>query len=166
MAEIICDTSPLQYLYQLGRLEVFHALAERIVVPPAVVDEIAAGKRLGLNLPDLAVLDWVTTRVPIGNAAIDSLTGLGAGESQVLMLGLESPGAVAVLDDALARRFAQRIGVKFTGTLGILLDAKRVGLVTAVAPLIEQLQHAGFRLAPQTIAAVLQHAGEWTGEPG
>ena len=166
MAEIICNTSPLQYLYRLGTLEVFHAVAGRIVVPPAVVDEIAAGKRLGLDLPDLAVLDWVTTRGPVGIAAIGSFTGLGAGESEVLMLALESPGAVAVLDDALARRFAQRIGVKFTGTLGILLDAKRIGLVAALAPLMDRLHQTGFRLSPQTRAAVLRHAGEGTSEPG
>ena len=52
MAEAICDTSALQYLHQLGRLDVLHRLIGQIIVPPAVVDELAAGRALGLNLAD------------------------------------------------------------------------------------------------------------------
>lgn len=76
------------------------------------------------------------------------------------MLALESREAVAVLDDALARRVAEALGLRFTGTLGLLLDAKQLGLVPAVTPFLDRLQALGFRLAPQTRSAVLKMAGE------
>ena len=76
------------------------------------------------------------------------------------MLALESPEAVAVLDDALARRVAETLGLRLTGTLGVLLDAKRAGLVEVIAPLLDRLDALRFRLAAHTRAAVLRLAGE------
>jgi len=51
LAEAICDTSPLQYLHQIKHLDVLPSLATRVLVPPAVVDELQEGMRLGLDLP-------------------------------------------------------------------------------------------------------------------
>jgi predicted nucleic acid-binding protein len=65
-----------------------------------------------------------------------------------------------VLDDQLARQIAGTLGLRLTGTLGILLDAKKRGLINEVAPLLDQLQNLRFRLASQTRAAVLKLAGE------
>ena len=65
-----------------------------------------------------------------------------------------------ILDDALARRHAEVLGIALTGTLGILLDAKRCGLVPAVTPLVDDLQRLGFRLSAGTRNAVLRMAGE------
>ncbi|MGO8691435.1 MAG: DUF3368 domain-containing protein [Thermoguttaceae bacterium] len=163
MPEILCNTSPLQYLHQIDAMRVLKAIAGRIVVPPAVAEEIAVGRRLGLDLPDLALLDWVALRRPASTAALPLVTDLGRGESEVLALALETPGSISILDDALARRFAQALGIKITGTLGILLDAKKAGLVDAVAPLLDRLQDRGFRLATATRAAVLRQAGELAG---
>ena len=42
MPEVVCDTSPLQYLYQAGCLDVLPRLVERIIIPPAVVDELSS----------------------------------------------------------------------------------------------------------------------------
>jgi uncharacterized protein len=76
------------------------------------------------------------------------------------MLALESPGAIVILDDNLARFVAQTIGIKVTGTLGILRDAKRAGIIPTVSPLLDQLQGLGFRLAPHTKLAILRQTGE------
>jgi predicted nucleic acid-binding protein len=73
---------------------------------------------------------------------------------------MERTDPVVILDDALARRHAKVLGITLTGTLGILLDAKRRGLVPAVTPLVDDLQHAGFRLSEGTRSAVLRMAGE------
>ncbi len=88
------------------------------------------------------------------------VTDLGPGEAEVLALGLESRDSIVVLDDALARRVAVRLGLRLTGTLGILLDGKRIGIVPAVGPALEKLQALGFRLAGHTRAAVMALAGE------
>lgn len=160
MPDVICDTSPVQYLYQLGLLHILPALAERVIVPPAVVAELEIGRALGVSLPDLATLNWVLVRRPTSEPALALINDLGPGETQVLMLALESRKAVAVLDDALARHVAETLELLYTGTLGLLIDAKRAGLVEAVAPLLDQLQALRFRLAPHTQAAVLKLAGE------
>jgi hypothetical protein len=76
------------------------------------------------------------------------------------MLALESPEAVVVVDDALARHVAETLGLRLKGTLGLLLDAKRAGLIPAVGILLDQLQALRFRIAPHTRAAVLKLAGE------
>jgi hypothetical protein len=55
LPEVICNTSPLQYLHQLELLHILPALAGRVTVPPAVLDEISAGQALGVNLPDCQV---------------------------------------------------------------------------------------------------------------
>ncbi|MHB8120201.1 MAG: hypothetical protein ACYDHX_16020 [Methanothrix sp.] len=64
--------------------------------------------------------------------AVSLITDLGPGESQVLMLALEMPESVALLDDALARRVAIAKEIPIKGTLGLLLDAKRAGHISAV----------------------------------
>ena len=92
--------------------------------------------------------------------AVSLITDLGPGESQVLMLALEMPGSIAVLDDALARRMAIANGIPIKGTLGLLLDAKRAGYLTAVKLSLDRLQELGFRLSQQTREAVLKLAGE------
>jgi predicted nucleic acid-binding protein len=160
LPEVICDTSPLQYLYQLDLLHILPALSEQVIVPPSVVKEIEVGQTMGVSLPDVTLLDWVIVRRPASEPALPLVTDLGPGETQVLMLALESSDAVVVLDDALARQVAEMLDIRLTGTLGLLLDAKRAGLVPAVAPLLDKLQRLRFRLAPRTRAAVLKLAGE------
>jgi len=158
--DIICDTSPIQYLYQLNLLHILPVLAKSVCVPPAVVRELDAGRALGIALPDLLQLDWVTVRQPVSAAALPLINDLGPGETEVLMLALESRESVAVLDDNLARRLANSLDLHYTGTLGLLLDAKHAGLISTVAPLLEQLQALRFHLASHTRIAVLKLAGE------
>ena len=105
-------------------------------------------------------MEWVLVRAPQTEAATQLVIDLGPGETQVLMLAMESADAVAVLDDGLARQLAEALGLRLTGTLGLLLDAKRAGIVPAVAPLLDQLQDLRFRLAPQTRSAALKLAEE------
>ena len=85
---------------------------------------------------------------------------MGRGETEVLMLALESVDAVAILDDAAARRAALVLGVKFTGTLGLLLDAKRAGMIAAVAPLVSRLEELGFHLSARARSLILRKASE------
>ena len=160
MPDVICDTSPIQYLHQLGLQDILHALAGHVLVPPAVVHELAEGRALGIDLPDLPALDWIEIRRPVSALAVPLVTDLGPGETEVLMLGLEWREAVVALDDALARRVAETLDLRLTGTLGLLLDAKRAGLIPVVAPLLDQLQALRFRLALHTRTAVLKLAGE------
>ena len=76
------------------------------------------------------------------------------------MLAMELSDAVVIMDDALARKNAEFLGIRVTGTLGLLLDAKRAGLIDELMPILAQLQELNFRLAPHTREAVLKMAGE------
>jgi len=160
LSDVICNTSPIQYLNQLQLLHILPALAGRVIIPPAVVEELSQGRTSGINLPDVNVLKWVEIRRPVSELAVPLVTDLGSGETEVLMLALEMREAVVVLDDDLARRVAETLGLRLTGTLGLLLDAKKAGLIPAIAPLLDQLQTLRFRVAPHTRVAVLKLTGE------
>lgn len=160
MPEVVCNTSPLQYLHQIGQLRILPALAGSIIVPISVQAELDAGIAKGLDLPKIENLNWIQIRAPISVKAASLITDLGPGESQVLMLALETPGSIALLDDGLARRVAIARGIPIKGTLGLLLDAKRAGHIPVVKPSLDKLQDLGFRLAEPTRAAVLKLAGE------
>lgn len=160
MFDLIVDTSPVQYLHQLELLHILPNLANQVFFPSAVVEEIRVGHSLGFNLPKLEELDWMNVRQPASVQALPLITNLGPGETEVLMLGLEMVGAVVVLDDGPARDLAEILDLRLTGTLGLLLDAKKEGFVTEIRPLLEKLQSLRFRVASRTFTAVLRLAGE------
>ena len=59
MPEVIVNSSPLQYLHQIGQIDLFQKLFGRVTVPDAVVTELAAGRKLGLRyLSTMASLYW------------------------------------------------------------------------------------------------------------
>ncbi len=160
MPEVICNTSPFQYLHQIDQLKILPALAGKVIVPPAVLEELAEGKAQGLDLPELQSLSWVEIRSPASALAQPLITDLGPGETQVLMLALEIPGSIAILDDKFARRVAEVRKIPIIGTLGLLLNAKRAGILEEVRPSIDRMEELGFRLSDQTRSAVLELAGE------
>jgi predicted nucleic acid-binding protein len=160
LLEVICNTSPLQYLHQIDQLEILPALTGNVLVSPAVLDEVAEGKAHGVDLPDLSCLSWIEVRSPVSALAQPLVTDLGPGETQVLMLALETPKSIVILDDRLARRIAEVRGIPVIGTLGLLLNAKRAGIIKEVKPSLDRLQNLSFRLSAQTRAAVLELAGE------
>lgn len=90
MPEVICNTSPLQYLHQLDLLHVLQALTEHIIILPAVVKELAVGRTQGVNLPDPTALEWVTVRQPASAPALPLVTDRGPGETEVLAPALET----------------------------------------------------------------------------
>ena len=81
------------------------------------------------------------------------------------MLASERSAGLVVLDERMARRHAQRLGLTLTGTLGVLLRAKENGLIQAVGPLVEQLRRGGIRLSSTLIEKCLLLAGESSDRP-
>ena len=160
MPNVIFDTSPLQYLFQLDLIELLPEMMGQIVVPPAVVAELHAGRRLGQRLPIVEELSWVRVESIANPGMLLLAWDLGAGEREVLALAINQPGTLVVLDDKQARRAASNLGIDHTGTLGILLRAKARGLLPLLAPALAQLTALGFRLDDTTRLATLQLAGE------
>jgi predicted nucleic acid-binding protein len=86
LPDIICNTSPIQYLHQLGLLHLLPSLTDRITIPSAVAEELDEGRRLGVSLPDIGTLAWVTIRSPHSMPVLRLVTDLGPGETEVLAL--------------------------------------------------------------------------------
>lgn len=159
-AELIAvvNASPLILLGRIERLDLLR-LAGRTIVPQAVIDEVAAKDAGHVLGRELAIRLWLE-KAPLAELSpgIPGLS-LGKGESAVLHFALEL-GATAVLDDRRARACAIQPGVAVIGTLGLVVRARRQGLLPAVRPVLDGLASAGMFLSPRTRSDVLRLIGE------
>ena len=82
------------------------------------------------------------------------------GESSALALALETPNSVVILDDYKARKIAERLGITFTGTIGVIIKAKLNGIIPSVKPLLEKIKRTDFRLSTEIETQALKEADE------
>lgn len=157
---VIVNTTPIIALASLGQLDLLQCLYGQVVIPPAVQSEALRGGTKGVGSPDVQKANWISV-IPLADPRrADLLSDLDRGEAEVIALAQELRADVVVIDERLARKYARRLNLKLTGTLGILLQAKQRGYVTAVKPLIERLVQGGIRLGDDVIAEALRLAGE------
>ena len=150
---VIADASALICLGWVDQLQILPALFGRILVPPAVATE--ATRRQS------ALPTWIDVREPGRPLDHRVVTAhLGAGETEVLCLGLELDGAWLVLDDAQARALARALGLRILGTAAVLVEAKRAGLLAQVRPTLDALLAKGFRLDRKVYDRILKAADE------
>lgn len=131
-------------------------LCWQLVVPSAVAEEILAGPE------DPARRALVSGWGPRREAMVPEQVaewGLGKGESAVIALTL-ALGATAVVDDRNARRCAQALGVSVIGTLGVIIRAKRHGLIDLAAPIIRSVLDAGLFYDDEGVRRLLEDVGE------
>ena len=87
MPVVICNTSPIQYLYQTDLLELLPALAGQVYVPEAAVAELKEGRRRNVILPVLEDLSWLIVRPVRDRTLLPLVTHLGDGEKGSARLG-------------------------------------------------------------------------------
>jgi uncharacterized protein len=164
MRKVIVNTSPLQYLHQLGHLEVLQHLYGKIIAPSSVIGELMRGAEQGIDVPHCENYAWILKQAVRTRAYLPLVPRLGAGEKEAIALALEEQEAgnnvLVILDDGLARRFAAHAGLAITGTLGILLKARERGHIKAIMPLVERLAQFGFRCDATTREHIRQLSGE------
>jgi len=157
---IVADSSPLISLSIIGQLELLPQLYQQILLPPAVWDEVTVQ---GAGLPgSLAVsqLTWLEIKTPEA-LTLESLSILvDPGEAEAIALAQSTPNSTVLLDDAQARRVAERLRISRIGTLGILRKAKKAGLIVEIKVYIEKLRTNGIYIKPSLIDAVLRDVGE------
>ncbi len=132
-----------------------------MTIPQGVYDELT-------SLPDqpggaeVRSLSWIVTgRANDRDLVTALLSELDSGEAEAIALAVELKADLLLLDERLARRVAAHHGIKVTGTLGVLVEAKHAGHITAVKPLVDDLTHkARFRMRRDLYQAILKLAGE------
>ena len=160
---VLADASPLIALSVAGQLYLLKALFEKVKTTAIVLAEVAPSVEHPLpgetEILQAARAKWLT---PL-NCEWDEPTFsfLDAGEESILCAAsnLRAP-CLLLIDDLPARAAAKNLGFAVTGTAGILVRAKRQGLLPAVRPVLETLHVRCFRLSTELIKAILAEAGE------
>ncbi len=158
--QVVVNATPLIALALIGKLDLLQQLYGQVIMPSAVEAEVFAGGPRGIGRSEIQEATWLHAVSLQDPQRADLLADLDRGEAEVIALAQELNADLVILDERLARRHARRAGLTLTGTLGVLLKAKQVGQVGAVAPLIEQLRLGGIRLSDAVIAEVLELADE------
>lgn len=157
MADVwVVNASPLIALGHAGKLELLEKLPAALFIPDAVAEEILAGP----DDPACRALTagWGPRRKTAVPEAVAEWS-LGKGESAVVALALEL-GGTAVLDDRNARRCAKALEVPVIGTFGVIVRAKKQGLIAAAGPVIRALVDGGLYYDDDGIRALLSGIDE------
>jgi uncharacterized protein len=158
---IVVNTSPLIALEACGQMDLLRALHARVSVPQAVQEEFEQGRpdaslgRVAVKLPNW--IEVMPLRNPISRLL---LAHLDVGEAAVISLALELGVARVIIDERRGRMIAQTLGLTVTGTMGILLRAKKLGALQAIKPCFDAMQSYGIWISDRLIASALREAGE------
>lgn len=157
--QIVVNASPLIVLLRSGLADLLPQLFHEIVIPETVWYEIVAGGHFDQAASGLQTVPWAKP-TPVVLSPRITVWNLGAGESAVLTFALENPSYRDVLDDRAARRCARTLGISILGTGGVLVLAKRRGLLQSVENGLDRLQQAGLWLSLEIINLLLKEADE------
>jgi predicted nucleic acid-binding protein len=158
---VAADASPLIGLAAAGAFELLRGLFGRVTVTEVVRDEIQVGTdRPGARELAAAIRDGWVEVVP-APGGLEKLPELAPGEASTLLLAQEHGAECLVLmDEKLGRARARALELPVTGLAGVLLEARRSGLVEDLRPLFDRLARSDFRISPEMIRAVLDEAGD------
>lgn len=156
----VLDASPIITLTKISHAHLFERLSSELVIPNGVAKEIREGAP---DDPGRVWIEGLGSRFIHPKAEVSTMIqawDLGNGESEVLSWAYFAPAFEAILDDRAAGNCATALGIQVRGTVGVVLLAKRKGLVPEIAPLLKQLTKAGLRVNDDLLKKVLQLAGE------
>ena len=126
---VVADTSPLNYLIQIGCDDLLPQLYGRIIVPPAVMQELGdPGAPTVVRTWMLHVPIWIDI-LPITSSPDAALAYLDLGEREAIQLAQEQHADLLLIDERKGRLEAKRRGFITTGTLGVLLSAGELELM-------------------------------------
>jgi uncharacterized protein len=159
---VVSNTTPLIGLASIQRFQLLERLFGEIHIAQAVYDEaVVAGREAGGARQQVLAATWIKTLPVHDRLAVDMLLGeLDLGEAETIVRARELNIDWALMDEKKGRRKLAQLDMPKIGTLGILLKAKQVGLLSAVQPEIERLRRQGFSISQSVVEAVLQQAGE------
>ena len=137
MRKIIVDTSCLIILSKIKELNLLKLLYEEILITEVVAKEF--------NEP---LPDWITV-CPIKFNEKEFLfeKRIDKGEASVIILALERSNSTIIIDDFKGRALAKELGIKVTGTIGIIISAKNKKLIPSIKPILEKIKETNFYIS-------------------
>lgn len=147
---IISDTSCFIILTNINELELLHKLYGKVITTIEIATEY------GQTLPDWVEIKSATDkyRQQILELQVD------IGEASAIALALEIPNSTIILDDYKARKTAEQLGLKITGTVGIIIKAKINGIIPSIKPYLAKIRNTNFRFSDEIEQIALREAGE------
>lgn len=159
---IVSNASPLIHLAYVGHLDILRALYGEVLIPEAVWQEVVVKGSSQPGSKEVQEADWIKRHSVTNQMLVRALQrDLDAGESEAIVLAIETGAELLLMDERLGREVARYLGVRCIGLVGVLLEAKQKGFIPAIKPLLEALRYrSGFYLSDTLVKRVLQDAGE------
>lgn len=147
---IISDTSCFIILSKIEALDLLQMVYGQILTTSDIAEEF------GEELPD-----WVIVKEVLDKSKQKILElQIDKGESSAIALALEIPESILILDDFKARKIAQQLGLKITGTIGVIVKAKLTGKIPSIKPYLDKIKMTNFRISSEIEIQALREANE------
>jgi predicted nucleic acid-binding protein len=160
---IVCNASLLINLSRIGKLDLLHDLYNELTIPEGVWQEVVVEGvgQAGAELIGSAA--WIKKRPVKNRELVQALQQeLDAGEAEAIALSLEIGAELLLMDEHLGREVARHFGLRYSGLIGALIEAKHKGFIDAIRPLLDSLrQVAGFRVSGALYAQILKDQKEY-----
>ena len=127
-------------------------------IPDTVFAEYQRGRAAHPQRPNLHEITWVSVHSAAKNPQIPA--SLDAGERDAIALALATQASRILLDERDARTVAARLHLTVTGSVGILLAAKRQRIIQAVKPYLDEIIAQGRFIGPALYEQIMQQANE------
>ena len=159
---VVSDTTPIISLTKLNLLDVLGKLYGEVILPKAVFDEICASQAFSNEARAVQYCDFIKVRNIDDLQAVKTLrdAGLDLGESEAIVLAEMLPDSLLLMDERKGRKIALNMGLRITGTLGILIQAKNIGFVKQAKPLLDTLINANIRISESLYYSILGQVDE------
>ena len=121
-----------------------------------IITTAEVAEEFGQMLPD-----WVEIRLAsdIYRQKILELQ-IDRGEASAIALAIELVDSVVILDDYKARKVAESLGIQIIGTIGIIIKAKRNGIIESIKPFLQKIRQTDFRISDELEMRALEESGE------
>ncbi|MDY6802872.1 MAG: DUF3368 domain-containing protein [Cyanobacteriota bacterium] len=158
---IVINTGPtIALVAAVGDFSLLELLYDRVLVPFEVCQEILAGGDRQFAVAEFEAATWLQKwQTPLAIAPF-LLNSLDIGEAAVIQLAMNENIKTVCIDETTGRRIAKLSGLSITGSIGILLRAKREGYPLSIKTAIQGMRDRGIRLSESLIAFALEEAGE------
>ncbi|MBU0656019.1 MAG: DUF3368 domain-containing protein [Gammaproteobacteria bacterium] len=158
MSIVFCNTTPFIALASINRVDLLPKCFGNIHVVTEVIEECAVGGRV--QVPDLYSLNWVIPIVsePVVHTGI--LLELDKGEKHTIDMAKRSQAEWVIIDEKIGRNLAEYLGLRVTGTLGILLKAKQQGWIDSFLDAVSVMQQHGIRYHPDLVLKLARSVNE------